>query len=386
VSTQGISPLSQALETRRILLCVGSGGVGKTTTAAALAVEAARRGRRTAVLTVDPSHRLKDTLGLATLSARPRRVNLAAVGARGAHLDAFLLDVKRTFDDLVHALAPTPEHARAVLENRLYQNLSGTLAGTAEYMAVEQVYRLAEEGGYDLLVVDTPPARHAVDFLDAPRRLANLLDSRVFAILKDPTTILPAAGSRLAHTILAAVLRGLERFTGLGLVREVGDFVRVIEDLTGALRVRVGAVSALLQSAHTAPILVTAPEPRLVSETETLARALAGIGLAIEGIVVNRALPRALFGPAAPDPGLPDGVSPPLGARLARSWDDLRALAARQAATLAPLVASAAAPIVAEVPLLPADPGSLTDLAAIARHLFPETAGAAVPPATELGA
>src|SRR5205823_5916258 len=233
-----MSSLADALESRRIILCVGSGGVGKTTAAAALALEAARRGRRTAVLTVDPSHRLKDALGLSALSGRPSRVSLAGIGARGAHLDALLLDVKRTFDELVRALATTPEQARAVLENRLYQNLSGTLAGTAEYMAVEQVYRLAAEGGYDLLVVDTPPARHAVDFLDAPRRLANLLDSRAFAILKNPTSILPAAGSRLAQLLLAAVLRGLERFTGIGLVREVGEFVGLIEVMTGALRER----------------------------------------------------------------------------------------------------------------------------------------------------
>jgi len=374
-----MTSLASALETKRIILCVGSGGVGKTTTAAALAVEGARRGRKTAVLTVDPSHRLKDALGLGALGARPRRVSLASIGSRTAHLDALLLDVKRTFDELVLALAPTPDQARAVLENRLYQNLSGTLAGTAEYMAVEQVYRLAAEGGYDLLVVDTPPARHAVDFLDAPRRLANLLDSRAFAILKDPTSILPAAGSRLAHMILAAVLRGLERFTGIGLVREVGDFVRVIEVFTGALRERVRAVGALLRSEGTAPLLVTAPEPRLVAETETLARALAAIGLRIDGIVVNRAVPRALFGSAAPDPGLPDGVSPPLGTRLARSYADLRALAARQEATLAPLVTSAGAEIIAEVPLLPGDPGSLADLATIARHLFPESAATPAP-------
>src|SRR5207245_10765875 len=133
----------------------------------------------------------------------------------------------------------TPAQARPVREHRLYQSRSGTLAGTAEYMAVEQVYRLAAEGGYDLLVVDTPPARHAVDFLDAPRRLANLLDSRAFAILKDPTSILPAAGSRLAQLILAAVLRGLERFTGIGLVRAVGGVVAGIAALAGAAGGRV---------------------------------------------------------------------------------------------------------------------------------------------------
>src|SRR5207247_70979 len=142
-----------------------------------------------------------------------------------------------------------------------------------EYMAVEQVYRLAAEGGYDLLVVDTPPARHAVDFLDAPRRLANLLDSRAFAILKNPTSILPAAGSRLAQLLLAAVLRGLERFTGIGLVREVGEFVGLIEVMTGALRERVRAVGALLTSDGTMPLLVPAPEPRLVAATGALVRA-----------------------------------------------------------------------------------------------------------------
>src|SRR5205814_4095294 len=155
---------------------------------------------------------------------------------------------------------------------------------------------LDEDDGSDLLGVDTPPSPHAVDFLYAPRRLAALLDSRAFAILKDPTSILPAAGSRLAHAILAAVLRGLERFTGIGLVREVGDFVRLIEHFTGALRARAGDVGALLRSKETATLLVTAPEPRLVAETEALVRALGGTGLGIAGIVVNRALPLAVFG------------------------------------------------------------------------------------------
>jgi len=378
------SPLADALEAKRVILCVGSGGVGKTTTAAALAVEAARRGRRTAVLTVDPAPRLKDALGLGTLDGKPRRVPLGGVGARGAHLDAFLLDVKRTFDELVLALASTQDQARRVLENRLYQNLSSTLAGTAEYMAVERVYRLAEEGGYDLLVVDTPPARHAVDFLDAPRRLANLLDSRAFAILKDPTSILPAAGSRVAHFLLASVLRGLERFTGIGLVREVSEFMGVIESLTAALRTRVGAVGDLLRGPGTMPLLVTAPEPRLVYETEVLVKGLAGIGLTVGGIVVNRALPRALFGSTAGDPGLPDGASGALATRLRRAYTDLRLLAARQEATLAPLVAAAGAPVVAEVPLLPMDPGSLSDLALVARYLFPDPTGE-TSPASELG-
>src|SRR5215831_10411541 len=245
--------LSEILDGRRLVLCVGSGGVGKTTTAAALAVGAARRGRRTAVLTVDPAQRLRDALGLGDLDGRPRRVPLPGDHAR---LDAMLLDVKRTFDELVVGLASTPEQARRVLDNRIYQNLSGTLAGSAEYMAVESVLRLSETGDYDLLVVDTPPARHAVDFLDAPRRLLALLESRVFGILKDPTSILPGAGSRIAHFVLDAVLRGLERFTGMGLVREVGDFVRAIDTLSLALAARIRAVQTTLTGAGTALVLV----------------------------------------------------------------------------------------------------------------------------------
>jgi anion-transporting ArsA/GET3 family ATPase len=377
-----MTPLEQTLDGARILLCVGHGGVGKTTIAAALATWAARHGRRTAVLTVDPAQRLKDTLGLGRGDG-PRRVSLASVGrtVRGGHLDAYLLDVKRTFDELIVALA-APEQARIILENRLYQNLSGQLAGTAEYMAVERVYRLADEGGYDLVVVDTPPARHAVDFLDAPRRLLALLESRVFGILKDPTTILPAAGSRLAHFVLDAVLRGLERFTGIGLVREVGDFVRAIDTLSLALAARIRSVQATLTGPGTALVLVAAPEPRLVDDTGVLVEALGRTRLRIGGIVVNRSLPRVFFDEAPADAAAVDELPAGLVARLRRAHADLHGLAARQEAVLAPLVAKARAPVVGRVPLMVAGPGSLAELAAIGTHLFPE---ADEPPARARG-
>jgi anion-transporting ArsA/GET3 family ATPase len=362
--------LYELLDERRVVLCVGSGGVGKTTTAAALAVAAARRGRRTAVLTVDPAQRLRDALGLAGAAGTLHPVPLAG---RAARLDAMLLDVKRTFDELVTGLATTPQQARRILDNRLYQNLSGTLAGSAEYMAVESVLRLTETGDHDLVVVDTPPARHAVDFLDAPRRLLALLDSRAFAILKDPTSILGGAGSRLAALVLTGVLRGLERFSGIGLVREIGDFVRVIEDLTGALRARVVQVDGLLKSDVAALVLVTAPEPRLITETEELARALAAVRLRVHGVVVNRLLPRAVYGTDAVMPAPLAGVSGSLATRLARGFADLRTLAVRQEATLAPLLHTAGAPLLAEVPLLTTSPGSLADLDVVAGHLLPES-------------
>jgi len=373
--------LAELIAQRRILICVGSGGVGKTTTAAAIGVAAARQGRRTVVLTVDPAQRLKDALGINTLDGRPRRVPLG----RGHHLDAMLLDVKRTFDELVRGLATSPEQAARVLENRLYQNLSGTLAGTAEYMAIETVQRLVDDGRHDLLVVDTPPARHAVDFLDAPRRLLALLDSRAFGILKDPTSILPAAGSRIAHLVLGGILRGLERFTGVTLVGEIGEFIGAIEALTGALRARVAETQALLRSDATSLVLVTAPEPRLTTETAALVEALGRVQLRLDGVIVNRALPQAAFGTDVAVPPLPAALGAQLEHRLRRTFEDLQMLAARERATLAPLLASAGAPIVAEVPLLAAPPAALDELVALGRHLTSGDIAAATEPARGRG-
>lgn len=360
--------LGTLLDEQRVIICVGSGGVGKTTTAAALAIEAARRGRTTAVLTVDPAQRLKDALGLRTLDGTPRRVPL---GPGAARLDALLLDVKRTFDELVRGLANTPEQAERVLENRLYQNLSGTLTGTAEYMAVETVYRLANEHDYDLLIVDTPPAQHAADFLDAPRRLLALLDSRVFAILKDPTSILPGASSKLAQMILTSVISGLERFTGLGLMSEIGEFIRAIETLSVNFRTRVAGVSGLLHADETALVLVTAPEPRLTVETTSMVESLQNMGHTIEGVIVNRALPQPIFGRTGTTPPALTNVAPDLLQRLIASWNDTSTWAGRQAAALRPLLEAANAPLLAEVPFLPTAPGSIDELIALARHLVP---------------
>ena len=359
--------LERLVASRRVLLCVGGGGVGKTTTAAALAVCAALRGRRTAVLTVDPSLRLKDALGLGHLDGGVNRVPLRG---EGVHLDAQLLDVKRTFDELVRSLTGDPEHVQRILGNRLYQNLSGALAGSAEYMAIESVFRLVENDAYDLVVVDTPPARHAVDFLDAPRRLLAFLDSRALAILKDPTSILPGATSRIAHMILASVLSGLERFTGIGLVREVSEFVAAIEGLTGALRARVAEVAALLASEATELVLVTTPDPRLTADTRDLVEGLAARGLRIGGVIVNRALPQVLFGAGAPDPGAPASIPPALATKLRHAFTELRREATRQQATLAPMLAAAGAPQLVQVPPLETTPVTIAGLEELAARLF----------------
>lgn len=360
--------VERVIDEHAIVLCVGAGGVGKTTTSAALAAAAAARGRRTAVLTVDPAARLKDALALDADDGRVHRVVLPG----GHALDAMLLDVKGTFDSLVRSLADDPAHAERILANAVYRNLSGVLAGTAEYMAVETVHRLHATGDYDLVVVDTPPSRHVVDFLDAPGRLVSLLESRAFQILQNPASILPDAGSRLATLVLRGVLAGLERFTGLALVRDVAEFASLAESLTAALGRRMQAVAALLASEATAAVLVTSPEPRLVGETATLAARLAERRLRLAGVVVNRALPHV-------DPGAteaPAALAPALRRRLEAAYADLRAAAARQAATLAPLVAAAGAPVLAEVPMLDVAPSTLADLDALASRLVADEAAA----------
>jgi anion-transporting ArsA/GET3 family ATPase len=365
--------LRRVLDRHAIVLCIGAGGVGKTTTAAALAAGAAAGGRRTAVLTVDPARRLEDALGLAGGDARLHRVALPGGGA----LDAMRLDVTRTFDELVRSLTDDQAHAERILRNGIYRNLSGALAGTAEYMAVETVHRLHATGAYDLIVVDTPPSRHVVDFLDAPRRLVSVLESRAFQILQNPASVLPSAGSRMATLVLRGVLSGLERVTGLGLLHDVAEFAGLVESLTEALGRRMRAVADLLASEATTALLVTSPEARLARETATLAACLAARRLSLSGVILNRALAHPASGACVPPPAL----DPELRRRLAAAYEDLCVAAARQAETLAPLLAGAGAPLLAEVPLLEVAPSALPDLVALAGRLLDER-----PPGTTAGA
>lgn len=364
--------LLDCLVRHRIVVCVGGGGVGKTTTAAALALEAARRGRRTVVLTVDPARRLKDALGLKRLGDTPRRVPLSGLGQvePGGRLEAMVLDVKRTFDSLVLALAPDDATAEAILHNRLYHTISGALGGSAEYMAMEKLYQLAGSAEHDLLVVDTPPSRHAMDFLDAPARLLALLDSRALAVLRNPAIVLARSGSRVAELLLTAMLRTLERFTGIGLVGEVSEFVGRFEGLYAGLRERAAAVQELMRGPETAFLLVAAPDGRAVSEAVEFARALVAARLPLRGIIVNRLLPQALVR-AADRQELPPSIDPGLATKLALVHRELAELAASQRRAVGRLVeAAAGAPLLAEAPLLPTDPASLADLVRLGEFLF----------------
>jgi anion-transporting ArsA/GET3 family ATPase len=280
---------SELVERRHILLCCGTGGVGKTTTAATLAIEGARRGRNAVVVTIDPAKRLANTLGLETLSNAAHEIARTRWDPDGdaapdGRLHALMLDTETTFDQLVQTYAGSEEQAAGILSNRFYRNIAGALSGTQEYMAMEKLYELHDRGGFDLIVVDTPPTRHALDFLDAPRRLTRLLDNRVFRMLMVPTRGVVRVGGVAAQ----AFLRAISRVVGSEAVDDVVAFFRAFEGMEDGFRERATQVMALLASDDTAFVLVTSPRRDAVEEAEYFATRLADGEFAVDALVVNR--------------------------------------------------------------------------------------------------
>ncbi len=274
------------LDTAQILVCTGSGGVGKTTTAAALALRAAERGRRTVVLTIDPAKRLAQSMGLTELDNTPRSV--AGVDtAKGGSLDAMMLDMKRTFDEIVETHAE-PGKAEAIFANPFYQALSTSFAGTQEYMAMEKLGQLKATGDYDLVVVDTPPTRSALDFLDAPERMTTFLDGRMIRILLAPAK----AGGKVYFRAVSAgfnVFTGvLTKIIGAGVLQDVSQFVGALETMFGGFRERAQGTYDLLKAPGTAFVVVAAPERDALREAAYFVERLAEESMPLAGLVVNR--------------------------------------------------------------------------------------------------
>jgi anion-transporting ArsA/GET3 family ATPase len=272
-----------------IIVCTGAGGVGKTTTAAALALRAARHGRNVCVLTIDPAKRLAQAMGLTTLDNTPREVPLAIAGDGSLH--AMMLDMKRTFDEVVESHAD-PERAQQILENPFYQALSSSFAGTQEYMAMEKLGQLRTQadadGSWDLIVVDTPPSRNALDFLDAPARLGSFLDGRFIRILTAPARGAGRGIGRLAVMGFGIFTNVLSKILGAQVLNDVGTFVAAIDTTFGGFRERADATYALLQDSGTAFVVVAAPEQDALREATYFVERLKTDAMPIAGLVLNR--------------------------------------------------------------------------------------------------
>lgn len=277
---------------RGILVTVGTGGVGKTTTSAALALEAARRGKRALVLTIDPARRLADALGLDQLDHDARelpRDALRAVGVpEGGSLAAMMLDTKRTFDDLVARYAPDAKSAERIYANPIYQNLTDALSGSREYSAMERLHQMHALGDYDLIVLDTPPASHALDFLDAPRRLTGLLDSQVLRVLFGPALAMGRSGMWLFRMGSDALLATVERVTGIEFLRVVSEFVLAFESMFAGFSTRAREVEALLRSRECGFVLVAGPDPVQAKRAVEFWERLKQEQIQLVGLVVNR--------------------------------------------------------------------------------------------------
>jgi anion-transporting ArsA/GET3 family ATPase len=265
-----------------IVVTCGSGGVGKTTTAAAMGLRAAAAGRRTVVLTIDPARRLAQSMGLTELDNLPRRVKDA-----DGELFAMMLDMKRTFDEVVSAHS-TPERAAQIFANPFYQALSSSFAGTQEYMAMEKLSQLAETGEWDVIVVDTPPSRSALDFLDAPQRLGRFLDGRMIRLITMPARASGRAYLKVVTAGFTVFAKILSRILGGELLQDVSSFVAALETMFGGFRQRAEHTYALLKAPGTAFVVVAAPEPDALREASYFVERLNSDGMPLAGLIVNR--------------------------------------------------------------------------------------------------
>jgi anion-transporting ArsA/GET3 family ATPase len=355
-----VNPLTALTSDRGIIICAGPGGVGKTTTAAAIAVEGARLGRRACVVTIDPAKRLADALGLAELSNEAHQV--PGDWGPGGELWALMLDTKTTFDDVVTRNAASEEQAQAILDNRLYRNISSALGGTQEYMAMEKLYELHQAGRYDLVVVDTPPTRRALDFLDAPGRMMRFLNNRIFRLLMTPTR----AGLRALGVATQMFLRTISRVVGGAMVADAVAFFAAFEGMEQGFRDRAAKVEQLLADAGTAFVVVAAPRRDAVTEALFFADRLreAASSGTVEALIVNRMFPA--FGPVPPALQGADAALGPLVTNLA----ELDRVASREERYVATLAARLPGVPVVRVPFLPDDIHDLTGLAEVGRWMF----------------
>ncbi len=367
--------LAEALEGKRVCICGGSGGVGKTTTAAAIALGAAARGRRVAVVTIDPARRLANSLGLEELGNEPRlvapeRFADAGIEMRG-ELWAMMLDAKRTFDEVIERLAPDARTRDEILANRIYQEVSSAVAGSQEYTAMSKLYDLHREGGFDLLVLDTPPSRNALDFLDAPDRLTRFFEGRALALFLRPTGL----ATRVVGRGTGLLFSVLKRATGVDLLEDVSVFFRSLGGLIDGFRERAMAVKQLLGDRATVFLLVTSPEREPIDEALFFWRKLQAAQMPYGGMIVNRVHHRDVGGdPDDVARALATQLGEPLARKVADNFRDYQVLAQRDQRNISRLARKLADDRILQLPYLDEDVHDIRGLARIERLLFADQA------------
>ena len=364
--------VSDLLAGKRVCVCGGSGGVGKTPTSAAIALGLAAEGAKVAVVTIDPAKRLANALGLQELENEPRRVEPDRLtGIRGrlqGELWAMMLDPKRTFDELIERVAADPERAEEIKRNRVYRELSTAVSGSQEFTAVAKLYELDRDGDFDLLVLDTPPSRNALDFLDAPTRLTSFLEGRALKAFIRPTGL----GMRVLGRGAAPLLGALRRVTGVDLISDLTTFFGLLGDMTDDFSERARGVERMLKASTTAFLLVTSAQQAAIDEAIWFRRTLTEGGLPFAGVIVNR-VHHDILGEAEPkdlvsalDAELPED----LAARVAENFFDYHRLAQRDAHNVTRLRDELGGQPLLLVPHLDDDVHDVAGLMRVHRYLF----------------
>jgi anion-transporting ArsA/GET3 family ATPase len=369
-----LAAIPDILDGKEICICAGSGGVGKTTTSAAIATGMAAQGLKVCVLTIDPAKRLADSLGLKELGNEARQVDPALFEKQGVEMKgelwAMMLDAKATFDELIARQAPDEESRDRVLENRIYQQISKSLAGSQEYMAMEKLFELHSEGEFDLLVLDTPPTRNALDFLDAPKRLTQFIEGRSMKMFMKPTGL----AAKVAGRGTSVVLGVLKRILGFDLLSDLAEFFNAFSGMVEGFQARAKRVDKLLADPGTCFLVVCGPQGEPVNEAVYFHRKLVEAKLPFGGVIVNK-----VHYPAEEltddEVDLPAALAEKLGdedlaRRVAANFSDYQALAERDARNIKRLATELRTKGVIRVPYLDEDVHDLAGLAEINRYLF----------------
>ena len=364
--------IRRAVERAHIIVTTGAGGVGKTTTAAGIGLAGAQAGRRTLVMTIDPARRLAQAMGLEDLAPVPQRVELPDAPGE---LHAMMLDMQSTFDSVIDRHATDPSKARNIKQNRIYQTLSSTLSGTQEYMAMEKLHELHDEGTWDLLVIDTPPTRSALDFLDAPKRMTSFLEGRLLRILLRPAMATGRGYLKMVGAGATALVRLAGKVTGMELLDDLADFFGNFEGMYEGFKERAEQVLELLSEPTSQFVIVTTPEPPPLREAKFFLERLEQEGLHQAGVVVNRIQPAledvdepAVRAAAGAQPDTDEGRA--LAGAL-RMLADVASLATRERRDVESALFGVPLKALVEVPLLQSDIHDLDGLIQISSRVAP---------------